>query len=58
MLGCRWAKTNPYDVSKHIRNLPKGQRASAEKIATAMENGFELKEGQTWVTDYVKGVAA
>lgn len=38
--------------SKHIRNLPKGQSASPEKIRTAEENGFILKDGQTWVDDY------
>ena len=48
----------PFDVCKHIRNLPDGWHASAEKIATALENGFDLAEGQTWVTDYEKGVAA
>ena len=48
----------PFDVSRHIRNLPNGWHASADKIATALENGFELADGQTWVTDYVKGAAA
>lgn len=48
----------PHDVAKHLRNLPLGQHASAEKIATALENGFELAEGQTWVTNYATGVAA
>ena len=48
----------PFDVSKHIRTLPEGWRASPEKIATALENGFELAEGQTWVIDYAKGVVA
>ena len=48
----------PFDVAKHIRNLPAGWHASPDKIATALENGFELAEGQTWVSDYMKGVAA
>ena len=48
----------PHDVVKHVRNLPLGQRASEKKIATALENGFELAEGQTWVIDYATGVAA
>ncbi len=48
----------PFDVSKHIRNLPDGRHASADKIATALENGFVLAKGQTWVKDYAKGVAA
>ncbi|MHB9796100.1 hypothetical protein [Streptococcus suis] len=38
--------------SKHIRNLPEGQKASPEKIRTAEENGFLLEDGQTWVDDY------
>lgn len=54
----RHRETIPFDVSKHIRNLPDGWHASADKIATAQENGFELAEGQTWVTDYAKGMAA
>lgn len=45
----------PFDVSSHIRNLPNGWEASAEKIAMAVEMGFELKPGQTWVESYVKG---
>ena len=45
----------PFEVSKHIRNLAEGMQASAEKIATALENGFELKPQQTWVDDYIKG---
>ena len=48
----------PHTVDKHIRNLPEGWHASAEKLATALENGFELAEGQTWVADYATGVAA
>lgn len=45
----------PFEVSKHIRNLPDGWKASAEKIATALENGIILEEGQTWVDNYMKG---
>ena len=48
----------PFDVSAHLRNLHEGCHASAEKIATALENGFSLKEGQTWVEAYTKGIAA
>ena len=48
----------PFDVSKYIRNLPEGWHASADKVATALENGFDLAEGQTWVMHYAKGVAA
>ena len=45
-------KTASHHASKHIRNLPEGHNASAEKIATAEEHGFSLGEGQTWVDDY------
>ena len=44
----------PQDVSSHLRNLPKGQKASASKLATAFENGYLLQPGQTWVKDYTK----
>lgn len=34
----------------HLRKLPIGHKASAEKIATAKENGFDdLEKGYTWV---------
>jgi len=42
------------DVCKHTRNLPTGFKASAEKIETAVRNGFVLKEQQTWVDAYQK----
>jgi hypothetical protein len=45
-----------FDVSDHIRNLPNGYHASAEKIATAAEHGYKLRPGQTWVDGYTKGV--
>lgn len=45
---------SPVDVTGHLRNLPTGQHASPEKIATAAENGFMLGNGQTWVSDYSK----
>ena len=48
----------PHDVSKHIRNLPYGFKASTEKIATAGENGYVLNEGQTWVKNYRTGESA
>jgi len=47
----------PFEVDQHIRNLPAGRHASPEKIATALEHGFELLEGQTWVEAYSKGGA-
>lgn len=41
--------TVTYPVVGHVRALPGGWNASAEKIATAAENGFSLCEHQTWV---------
>ena len=48
-------ETSPFNVDKHIRNLPDGWMPSPEKIATAAENGFDLQPGQTWVDEYTKG---
>nr|WP_039695272.1 hypothetical protein [Streptococcus gallolyticus] len=45
-------QSDGHHASKHIRDLPPGQKASPEKIRTAEENGFSLKEGQTWVKEY------
>ena len=45
----------PHDVAEHLRNLPEGWKASAEKIATAAEHGYELLPGQTWVEAYRTG---
>lgn len=45
----------PHDVNEHLRNLPEGWKASAEKIATAAEHGYELLLGQTWVEAYRTG---
>lgn len=42
------------EVSPHIRNLHEGWCASQDKIQTALENGFSLKDGQTWVESYKK----
>lgn len=47
--------TVPFEVSSHIRNLSNGRQASAKKIATAVENGYVLEPGQTWVDSYTKG---
>lgn len=44
----------PFDVHKHIRNLAPGAHPSPEKVATALENGMELQQNQTWVKDYTK----
>ena len=47
----------PFEVSRHIRNLPEGWHASPEKIATALANNIDLMDGQTWVDNYMKGGA-
>ncbi len=47
--------TVPFSVSSHIRNLHEGWSPSAEKIALAAERGYDLKKGQTWVEEYMKG---
>ncbi|MDE6748542.1 MAG: hypothetical protein K2K21_05680 [Lachnospiraceae bacterium] len=47
----------PFGVQKHVRNLAPGYHPSPEKIATALENGIELLPNQTWVRDYIKGLA-
>lgn len=49
---------NSFEVSDHIRNLPEGWRASAEKIAEAKAMGIILQLGQTLVDAYKKGGAA
>ena len=45
------------DVSRHIRNLHEGWKASPEKLASALEYGIILEENQTWVIDYLKSCA-
>lgn len=45
----------PFEVSRHIRNLPEGWHASPEKIAEALKNNIILMDGQTWVESYMKG---
>ena len=47
-----------FEVTDHIRNLPEGWRATAGKIATAAEHGYELLPGQTWVERYTKNEIA
>lgn len=42
------------DVSKHIRNLPEGWKASAEKMDSAIKSGFVLGANKTWVEGYSK----
>ena len=48
----------PHDSVKHLRNLSDGRMASAEKIATAAENGFHLQPHQTWVKAYHTGTSS
>lgn len=48
----------PHNVVEHLRNLPEGWKASAEKIATAAEHGYDLLPGQTWVEAYRTGKLA
>ena len=50
--------TIPFEVSRHIRNLPDGWHASPEKVAEALKNNIILMDGQTWVESYMKGEAA
>lgn len=42
------------DVSKHIRNLPEGWKASSEKLDSAIKSGIALAANQTWVDSYSK----
>ncbi len=42
------------DVSKHIRNLPDGWKASSEKLDSAKKARIILGAHQTWVDDYSK----
>lgn len=51
------SETLPFEVSRHIRNLPEGWHASPEKVAEALKNNITLQEGQTWVDSYLKGGA-
>ena len=46
---------SPFDVSDHLRKLHDGWQASANKMATAAEHGYNLQPGQTWVDSYTKG---
>lgn len=42
------------DVDGHLRNLQEGRHASAFKLATAAEHGYNLSFNQTWVVPYFK----
>lgn len=46
-----------FGVREHLRNLPNGQNASAQKIALASQHGIKLGENQTWVENYLKNCA-
>ena len=52
------SETNPFKVSRHIRNLPGGWHASPEKVTEALKNNIILMDGQTWVDSYMKGGVA
>lgn len=45
-----------FEVRQHIRNLPTGHCASAGKVASALDKGYTLQPGQTWVSNYMKGL--
>jgi len=42
------------DISKYVRNLPEGWKASTEKLDLAIKKGIELGEHQTWVEDHIR----
>lgn len=44
-----------HKVCGHPRNLPKGYKASPEKIKSAIEHGIKLGENQTYVSEYSTG---
>ncbi len=48
----------PHNVSEHIRNLPNGHKASADKLALAAAKGLCLLQGQTIVNAYTTGNTA
>ena len=50
--------TKVIDIEPYLRNLPNGYHPSAEKIATALENGFNLNENQTWVDKHTRTYSA
>ena len=51
-------KRAPHEVARHLRKLPEGYKASAEKIAAATELGYALQPGQTFVEAYRTGKKA
>lgn len=49
-----FSSTLPFEVRSHIRKLPDGMHASPTKELTALEHGYRLNPGETWVEAYVK----
>lgn len=47
---------NIIGVRPHIRNLSVGYHISPMKVRTAMNNGFILNQGQTWVGAYSRAI--
>lgn len=47
---------HPFLVQAHLMNLSGGRKASPEKQRAAGDYGFVLREDQTWVKAYTKGV--
>ena len=54
VIACR----TPHNVVGHFRSLPEGWEASQKKLTTAIERGYELLPGQTWVEAYRTGGVA
>jgi hypothetical protein len=46
-----------FDVSRHLRILSTGRKASQSKISQAAALGIKLDEHQTWVETYTKNCA-
>lgn len=46
---------NPHDVKSHVRNLPKNQKASKNKIDEAASLGINVGVGQTLADSYRTG---
>lgn len=49
-----FSQTLPFEVKSHIRKLPDGMHASPMKELTALEHGYMLNPGETWVEAYTK----
>ena len=54
----RASPQGPFSVCEHLRTLPEGWHASADKIAYAAERGISLESNQTIVSTYMKGLSA